>query len=424
MNGPSGDFRYNNLLPEHICHLINHSLWKVVTPSILVLASIALEEGFEVELADEAFREVDLEKHYDIISFYVITPNAKRSYYLAKKLKEKGCHIVMGGVHPLFMTEEVKQHCDTVMLGEGEVIFRKYLRDVKLNCVKAMYKQEKGKINIKNSPVPAFKILNHEEQKLIPIQTARGCSHACRFCNVRSLYGNNLRTKSFLQINKELAEAEKLQHGNMVYITDDNILSNQKHFKMLISIMKNTRFTWYANTDISFGADEQLIQKAWKSGLRQVLIGLEGVQESTLIGIDKDAFKQNYMTKYKEYIDKIQSHGIGVIGSFIVGNETDTPDTFKKLYEFILESKLYGASITVATPYPGTALYYKLEEEDKILTYNWDYYTIFQPLIKMKYITQSEFNKEYTNLLSALNSSEFKQMKLHYFSNIYKELRK
>lgn len=423
MNGPNGDFTYNSSWNAELSNKINKNRWQVITPSVLLLSAIAKNEGFEVKIIDEEFRNLNLNLIYDIVCLYTVTPNSIRAYTIADHYRELGSYIVIGGVHSLFMQQEAKSHCDTLMLGEGEYIFKQFLSDFLLGKVKEQYSQGAGTVDLKDSPIPLYEILNKEEQKLVPMQTARGCSHSCKFCNVKSLYGNRFRYKSHEQIINELMEISKLPYTKKIYVTDDNIYSSYAHFKCLISCLQNSLLQWYANADISFAMHESDIKSAYKSGLRQILIGFESVDKSKLYQLDKDNFKYKYYSRYKEYIHKIQSNGIGVVGSFIAGNMNDTEDTFKYLEEFIYETKLYGASVTMATPYPGTVFFEEMRNNNKILSYNWDEYTIFQPLIKGEHLSVVRLNELYIQLLNKINSNEYMINKVKYFTNVYKELK-
>ncbi len=422
MNGPKGDFIYNETWPEALNTKIDRARWRIVTPALLLLASIAAEEEFDVQIADEDFTEPSTDTFFDIVSIYTVTPNFKRACWYAKMFKASGAWVVMGGVHATLLPEDCKNHCDTVLIGEGEEIFRRFLRDFKNNAARTVYTQKKSVVDLTKTAVPYYQALRREEQRLVPLQTARGCSHSCQFCNVKSLYGSYFRCKTRTQVVEELHEIDKLPHAKNIYVTDDNIYSDIRHFLALTEALGRFHFTWYANTDISFGDDEGHIKRAYQSGLRQVLIGLEGISESGLRGIDADNFKYRYLKRYKENLCRIQSNGIGVVGSFIVGREDDTEDVFPRLAEFIYDTSLYGASITVFTPYPGTALFHKMKIRERIMTYDWDYYTIFQPVIKMNYMTMDRLNELYRKLIFTVYSDAFVHRRVQFFSDVYKRM--
>jgi radical SAM superfamily enzyme YgiQ (UPF0313 family) len=422
MSGISGSGLYNAGWTKEIENAVNRGRWNVITPSVLLLAAIALEEAFEVDIVDEEFREIDQSRVYHIVCIYTVTPNVKRAYRYADKYRKEGTFIAIGGVHSSVMYKEASEHCDTIMIGEGEYTFRQFLTDYRSGTVKKSYVQKQGTVKMKDSPIPLYNYLNTGEQKLIPVQTARGCPHNCNFCNVNSLYGKGFRAKECEQIVNELVEIKKLPAAKKIYITNDNLLSSLEHFNQLTLVLKETAFTWYANTDISFGVQERYIRQAYDSGLRQVLIGFESIIKDNLYQLDTGNFKFRYLRRYKELIENIQSNGVGVVGSFMVGQLHDTEETFKYLEEFIYETKLYGASVTVMTPYPGTKLFYSMKKEDRITTYDWDYYTIFQPVIKADNLSMERVNELYLKLLEKIMSKEYINNKVRYFTKVYKEL--
>lgn len=423
MSGPNGDFVYASNWDESMQRSVCRRQWRVITPSTLLLAAIAKNDEFIVDISDEEFREVSLENQYDIVCIYTVTPNAKRAYYYADQFRMRGSHVVIGGVHAMFLPDEAAEHGDTLLLGEAEYIFKQFLSDFRSGHIKKRYTQPCGTVNIQDSPLPLYEALNQDEQQLVPLQTARGCPRQCRFCSTVSLYGKQFRPKSDKQLHRELEVITRLPHTKTLYVTNDNLMSDNIHYQSLCQIMKQYPFRWYTNADISFGEKESVINTAYQSGLRQVLIGLESIESNDLRDMDPSSFKFKYRKHYTEHIQRIQSNGIGVVGSFIVGKSTDTPETFKRLWDFIYDSGLYGVSVTVCTPYPGTFLFEQLKSEAKILSYDWNRYTIFEPVIKPEQLTVEQVEKLYHELLGNLHSAEYINHKTRLFLDNRKKYR-
>jgi radical SAM superfamily enzyme YgiQ (UPF0313 family) len=76
-------------------------------------------------------------------------------------------------------------------------------------------------------------------------------------------------------------------------------------------------------------------------------------------------------------VDVIQDHGIVVNGCFIVGADGETDESIDRLSTFIAESNLAEVQITVQTPFPGTALYRRLQKQQRILDRSWSHYNLF-----------------------------------------------
>ena len=208
-----------------------------------------------------------------------------------------------------------------------------------------------------------------------------------------------------------------------LYVTDDNIVSREEHFEELMKAFSETQYTWYANADISFGLDRTKIKRAYQSGLRQVLIGLESVNPKVLYTLNPDQYKYRQRDLYLQAIQAIQAEGIGVTGSFIVGHENDGEEQFYQLETFIRESNLYAANITFLTPYPGTPLFQSMKRKGQILTYNWEYYTIFQPVLKVRGATTQQLNGWYLSLLDHIYSVDCANEKARYFADVYRKRR-
>ena len=97
---------------------------------ILVLATMLHKKGFDVQFFDESYKIPDYEKiDSDYIFITSMSATATRAYELADFFKEKGKKVVLGGLHVTFKQEEALQHCDKVVLGEGENVILDLIND-------------------------------------------------------------------------------------------------------------------------------------------------------------------------------------------------------------------------------------------------------------------------------------------------------
>jgi radical SAM superfamily enzyme YgiQ (UPF0313 family) len=125
------------------------------------------------------------------------------------------------------------------------------------------------------------------------------------------------------------------------------------------------------------------------------------------------------LESYKEIINRIQSFGIGVVGSFVVGMENDAADVFDNLYEFIEEISLYATNITVLTPFPGTETYEKLKHEKRLFSNDWSAYNGFELTFKPNKMTIEEFEKGFMDLNKRLNSTERMNRVINHFKTVF-----
>ncbi|MCC5466506.1 B12-binding domain-containing radical SAM protein [Pelosinus baikalensis] len=422
-NGPGDGKKWNKDWLDEMEIAVSKSLWRIVTPGALVLGSLADSIGHQVDLVDEEFQEVEKDKKFDIVAMYTVAPNAKRAYMWANYYRSVGTHVVLGGVHAAMCPEEAELHADTLLLGETEYIWPEFLKDFAYGKAKKRYTQALGKVDLNHSPAPAFKLLPPNGRRIIPVQTARGCPHGCRFCNMRSLYGKGYRLKNLDNVEKELQEVMKVNPRATIYFTDDNLFCDRARSKKMLEIIRSYGLQWYTNCDISFGQDEEFVKTAYRSGCRQVLIGFESVNPENLVNIDENNFKSHQFSNYKDAIRRIQSNGIGVVGSFIIGLDEDDKEVFQKTVDFACETNLFGASATVNTPYPGTVSFGEMRQQDRIVTYDWDMYTIFQPVIIPRKMTVEELNDGYTQMIKEINSPKNINRRLEYFKEQLKSVK-
>jgi len=91
----------------------------------------------------------------------------------------------------------------------------------------------------------------------------------------------------------------------------------------------------------------------------------------------------NQVNEYKTSIKKVHDHGLAVNGQFVFGFDNDTTQVFQTATQTINNLDIDSPSVNILVPYPGTALYYRLDREGRILTKEWDQYTldkvVFQP---------------------------------------------
>jgi radical SAM superfamily enzyme YgiQ (UPF0313 family) len=109
-------------------------------------------------------------------------------------------------------------------------------------------------------------------------------------------------------------------------------------------------------------------------------VGFESLDTENLSMINKQG---DLKISPIEPVRTFRDYGIGILVSFILGYDHDTPDTFKKTLDFCNQAKIGGALFPILTPYPGTFLRERLMREGRILTDGWDFcdmeYVAFAP---------------------------------------------
>lgn len=378
-----------------IFNLNKYRIWK---PLSLMTIANKTNPNWDVEIVDENLGEVDYAKGLKpvIVGITAFTSQAVRAYQLAKYFKGKGCHTVMGGIHASMCLDEALEYFDTVITGEGELEWPRFLDDFKSSNVKRVYE---------GGLVPVEKISSARHDLLYgkyycgAIQTTRGCPLRCTFCSVTSFNGGKFRHRP---INHVIADLRNVREKVILFVDDNLVGVHQTHIdhtKQLLKEMIRNKLTtpWFCQATINFADDDELLELARKSGCMGVFIGFESPTIEGLEAIHKK-FNVRGNRDFRDSVRKIQKHGIIATGSFIMGIDTDKKGIGKIISETSEEYGLDVVNVLMSTPLPGTALYDQMDSEKRIIAKNypsdWQYYTLSHPVAEYKNFTWEELVNE------------------------------
>jgi radical SAM superfamily enzyme YgiQ (UPF0313 family) len=312
-----------------------------------------------------------------------------------------------------------------VIAGEGEALWPEFMKDYFNGQYRKVYRETApGSYMLHNSPIPRYDLLRDYNYPLITLQTTRGCPHDCSFCAASKVFGRKYRRKSNVQIINELTEINLRFPGRLVLFADDNMFVMRSECLDLLRRIKGMNLRWIAQTDISIAEDQEILRLMVEAGCQWIVIGFESPSYESLHGLDKHNWKLKQMPMYPKSIETIQSFGIGVYGTFIVGLDNDGPDIFQITAKFIQDNKLYGANITVPTPLPGTSLREELQKEGRIMVNDWDFYTFWDITIKPKRLSIEELEEGLLWIYHQISASESAEERLAYFKMMAKKRRR
>ncbi len=314
-----------------------------------------------------------LSEDFDLVALSAFTYQAPGAYRLGDHFRRRGIPVVIGGNHPTALPEEAAEHADFVIIGEGEDTFPRLLEDIESGKPRKFYHSDRS-IPMENIPPPRFDLVKDPSiYNKIPIQATRGCPRKCRFCSIIAVYGHNFRKKSLEKVIGEIRLAKEVFPRPHISFVDENMLVDRDYAKALLREIKKENITWECYCDVSVAGDDELLDLMRESGCYEIQVGLETVNPDSLR--DMSPWKYQQLSHYPEMIKKIQSHGVGVMGLFMLGMDQDTPDVFPRLWEFIRDNNIFEADLAIMQPLPGSELYRQLDREGRITCRKWDRYT-------------------------------------------------
>jgi radical SAM superfamily enzyme YgiQ (UPF0313 family) len=356
--------------------------WRPIKYSLfppLGLATLAayLDDSDEVHLQDEHVETLDLTDEPDLVVIQVYITSAYRAYHIADHYRAKGAYVCLGGLHVTSLPEEAEAHADTIFTGPGEDTWPIFLRDFQAKHPQKKYISQIRTLD--HLPFPRRDLIKRRLY-LVPnsIVVSRGCPHVCDFCYKEAFFEGG---KSFytLKVDRALAEVERLP-GRHLYFLDDHLLGNPHFAGALFDGMRGMNRLWQAAGTVQSVLKSGLLEKAVASGLRSLFVGFETLNPTNLMQQHK---YQNLNRDYSAAIRRLHDLGVMVNASFVFGMDDDDESVFDRTIEWAIQQGIETATFHILTPYPGTALYKRMQAEGRLATSNWDLYdtrhTVFRP---------------------------------------------
>ena len=319
----------------------------------------------EVEIIDERYEPIDFNKHYDLVGISCLTYNSIRGYEVADEFRKRGIPVVFGGYHASLVPHEVKQHADSVVIGEAEYTWPQLLKDLERGQLKPFYKADKL---VEPEDIPPARHDIGVYTFMEAIQASRGCPVGCEFCAMQKVEGPRFRGRPV----KNVIEEMKTIKSKTIFFADASLTISPPYSKSLFKEMAslNKRFHCFGNINV-LSKDDEFLRLSREAGVERWYVGIETISQEN---INQAGKRTNKVEDYAKAIKKIKDHGMNVTGFFMFGFDHDTPDIFKRTLEAMYEWGLDFASFSILTPYPGTRLFERLEKEGRITSYDWSRY--------------------------------------------------
>jgi len=287
---------------------------------------------------------------YDVIGITAIMPNVGKVEAMCRIIRQHqpNATIVIGGHIANMPTLPQRVQADHIVRGEGVRWFQRYLGEpddqpFRHPMIKSGIAARTMGVTLRDKP-------GDVAATLIP---SVGCPIGCNFCSTSAMFGGKGRFINFYETGDELFEVmlelERNLDINSFFVMDENFLLHRKRALRLLELMQEHNKSWAlyvfssANVLKSYSI-EQLVGL----GISWVWMGLEGKASkyAKLSGTDT-----------LELVKTLQSHGVRVLGSTIIGMEEHTPDNIDTAIDYAVSHDTEFHQFMLYTPIPGTALW-------------------------------------------------------------------
>jgi len=301
----------------------------------------------------ERFIEEIRNNQYDVIGITGITPNLLKVKHMCELIRkyQPGATIVIGGHVANIPDLNVRIDADHIVKGEGVRWFRGFLGEDVDQPIR--HPEITSGIGTRNLGITVYSKPGDVAASLIP---SVGCPLGCNFCSTSAMFGGKGKCIHFYKSGDELfdimCQLEREMNIQSFFIMDENFLLHRKRALRLLELIEQNDKAWAlyvfssANVLRSYTID-QLV----RLGISWVWMGIEGCQSqyTKLDGIDTF-----------ELVGELQSHGIRVLGSTIIGLENHTPENIDEAIDYAARHDTDFHQFMLYTPIPGTPLHAEL----------------------------------------------------------------
>ena len=364
----------------------------------LPLLAALTPDDWETELIYEVIEDVPFDTDADLIGVSTMGHGVIRSIDIAKEYRRRGKTVILGGYMASIMPEEAVKYCDSLIIGDAELVWQQMLSDFENGNLKKTYEKPlEG--NWYSTPSPRFDLLEGKNLgDFLPVQAGRGCPNSCSFCSVSCLYSGRYVKRPLPEVIRDIEQIKSLGYKKILLL-DDNIFSDRKYLDSLLDTLIKLDISWMSQCEITIGKDDELLEKLQKSGCTTLSFGLESISRESLISMDKG---WAVPAEYDFLIQNIRNHGIDVSTEMVVGGEGDTLESIRMTKDFIERNKISVPRFYILTPFPGTRFFDQIKEEGRLVNNDIYSYDGTSAVYRPKNMTPDELTQAYWELYSEL----------------------
>ena len=373
-------------------HLVNPSDVSfgtaVITPrwQYVLAAATPARHGTPL-LVDETLEPMDEQSVQpgDVVGIGIHTGNALRGYRIGQAARARGALVVFGGIHATLYPDEVRLHggAHAVVTGDGDLVWATVLDDCDQGNPQPLYNG--GRVEGDSFYPARWDLLPKDRYMWASVQTVRGCPKHCSFCSVWRTDGQKPRQRDVNLVVREIFQLRR-QGFRFIALADDNFYPvtladlaaadrrADKRTHAALTKMREERFelmarleqlpddmVFYTQITMEAAEDPMFLAAMRRAHIRGALVGVESVTPEGLKAIFK-----NFNEAGDGLVERLQAFrqaDVHVLGSFIFGLPTDTPETFAATADLAERAGVSFAQFVMLQPLPGTIDFGKWERE-------------------------------------------------------------
>lgn len=392
--------------------------WDEPTLSVPILTRI-LKPIVDLSLVDANADRLTMEEtkkriadiNPEIVLITALSAEYHKAYHaLARIAKEvsSACKVVMGGVYPTVLAEDVIKdiNVDYAMIGYAEERLDKlieYILDNNLTEISKFpglaYREDDKVIlhpidtyigDVQEMVQPDYSLVDME--KYISYQnmnvsnfiassnkrnammiTSYGCPNNCIFCATRTISGRKTAFRRPEDVLEEIDYFVDKYHINCITFVDDSILTDRKRAEAIFQgiIDRNYKLELRVGTLAAWHLDEDILKLMKRAGFSRIGIAIESGCDRVLHKIIRKPLKLEIIPPLVKLFRK---YDILMTADFIIGFPGETWEEIRETFRFAESCDIDLCLFHIATVLPKTDLYY-LAKEQNVLPKDFSFYS-------------------------------------------------
>ncbi len=340
----------------------------------------------------------------DLVGISMSATDHDEGLRLAKIAKKSGVTTVLGGYHPTAIPDELLSHSqvDIIVRGEGELTMKELVQKGAPEGVLGIsYKKRKRIIHnpdrppigdLDSLPFPARHLRRHKYKDRMNsngrefdvITMSRGCWGRCSFCCEPYMSKGRMRFRSPENIIKELFEIIAFHNEKplQIFVTDPHFMGDPKRIDHLCDLLQknelNLVFSVMTRVD-SITRYPELIKKMCNSGILSYELGFESPNQKDLNYVKKGIT----LDMQRKAVKILRDNSADVSGTFVIGLPGQSEEEIKQFSVYAKKIGLMNCAFGIATPFPKTEFYEKLEKDGLIFERDWTKYDEMHSVFKL-----------------------------------------
>jgi hopanoid biosynthesis associated radical SAM protein HpnJ len=193
----------------------------------------------------------------------------------------------------------------------------------------------------------------------LSLYTGRGCRSKCTFCLwPQTVGGHRYRVRSVGHVIEEIRLAKSyFPQVKEFFFDDDTFTDDRPRAEAIARELGRLGVTWSCNAKANVPRNTLAVMR--DNGLRLLLVGYETGNQQILNNIKK-GMRIDIARRFTKDCHEL---GITIHGTFILGLPGETRETIEETIRFAAEINPHTIQVSLAAPYPGTALHRQAVEE-------------------------------------------------------------